>query len=120
MAVTWPPSLPRMPLQEGYQRQQPASLWTFEPDEGAPYVRPKGIKGKKFPMTFFFTLEQLRIFEEWYEKSTFYGVLPFDYEDPDFGTAVQVMFDPTADPHYASDLAGPFYRRVTMTWQVLP
>ena len=49
-----------------------------------------------------------------------YGVLPFDYQDPDLGMAVQVMFDPTADPDYTSVPAGPFYRRVTMTWQVLP
>lgn len=120
MAITWPPSLPRMPLQDDYQLQQPASRWTFQPDEGAPYVRPKALQGKKFSMVFFFTLEQLEIFERWYRDSTVNGVLPFDYEDPDTGEVVQVQFDPTADPDYTSNTSGPFRRRVTMVWQVLP
>lgn len=120
MAVTWPPALPRMPLQEGYQRQQPASRWTFQPDEGDTYTRPKAIQGRKFSMTFVFTLEQLDIFEQWYTLSTAGGVLPFDYVDPDTGKAVQMKFDPTASQDYTSDFFTPFRRKVSMVWQVQP
>lgn len=120
MAVTWPPSLPRMPLQEGYQLQKPASRWTFQPDEGPLYTRPKAMQGDKFAMTFVFTLEQLAIFKEWHKSSLAGGVLPFDYVDPDTGEAVQMQFDQTSSQDYTSNFFTPFRRKVSMVWQVLP
>jgi hypothetical protein len=118
--IIWPPTLPQRPQSDPWAKNQPASRWTFEADEGPAMTRPKGTVGEKMSMTFVMTLDQWAQFRQFWKVGLNGGVIPFNYFDPDLNEFFDVRFDPSASEDFSVKERGPLHREVSMTWEVLP
>lgn len=119
MAVMWPASLPQAPNVDGWSRSAQNQLWTFTPDAGPDFARPAGRKGRKESASFVLTLEELAVFEQWFEEGLAYGSRVFTMTDPLTQAERLVRFVPGEEP-YSYSMHGVNHVLLTCSFEEMP
>lgn len=97
MAVTWPPSLPRVPLRDGAVEGTGDGRIRHQPDQGPAMVRRRySAVAKPFAWQVLVTQAQLATFLDFYETTLEGGALPFEHVHPRTGATVHFRFGATS------------------------
>lgn len=79
----WPATLPQYVLQDGYAEPEPDVIRRTEMDEGPAKQRPRCTVGiRPFLMQIEVDLDQVAIFQTFYEDTLKDGTLPFSWKHP--------------------------------------
>ena len=119
MAIAWPGALPQAPNADGWTRTAQRQTWTFSPDAGPDFVRPAGRKGHVETAGFVMTMDELDIFEAFFNETLSMGSLAFIMADPLTKRSRLVRFAPGQDP-YSIGTFGVNHVLVTCNFEVLP
>jgi hypothetical protein len=113
----WPATLPQQFEQEGYEETFPQVTIRTEMDVGPAKVRKRYTAAiKPFVGFMFMTPEQVDTLETFFETTTAYGSLAFDWEHPRTGDPVSCRF--VGEPQLEAVEGGDF--KVTIQIEVLP
>lgn len=113
----WPGSLPQQFEQDGYQEAFPKATIRTEMDVGPAKLRKRYTAAiKPFTGQMFMTPDQVEDLETFYETTTAYGSLAFDWEHPRTGAAVSCRF--VGPPQLEAVEGGDF--KVMIEIEVLP
>lgn len=103
--VNWPATLPQDFLRESFVRTPRSRLLAFATDAGPGKVRRRSTaRTKSHQGALQLTLEQARMFEEFFEETLQDGAMPFGWTDPVTGDFASWRFD-TSDPYSLRELA---------------
>lgn len=113
----WPGTLPQQFEQEGYQETFPKVTIRTEMDVGPAKLRKRYTAAiKPFVGQMFMTPEQVETLETFFEVTTAYGSLAFDWENPRTGVAASCRF--VGEPQLEAVEGGDF--KVTIQIEILP
>lgn len=80
---SWPATLPKTPLREGFQKTQPDNRLVSSGDSGFKKIRPKGAPVPwSFNVSMFIGKNVLADFETFINRTLHQGALRFSFEDP--------------------------------------
>lgn len=107
--ISWHTGLPDRPLTDGYEQTlSRADVITTDMDTGPKKSRRRSLAAPRpFVMQFLLNLEQVDIFEDWYDNTLQGGVLPFEWVHPIKRTPAYFRFTkpderPTISPYNGS------------------
>lgn len=113
----WPVSLPQLVLRDGYAETEPDVIRRTEMDEGPAKQRPRFTVGiRPFLVQLEMDLDQVAIFETFYEATLKDGSLPFTWKHP----RTQVNTDFYIRGTQKVKIQGARNYRVTMALEVMP
>lgn len=108
-SITWPSTLPNLPLTNGYQESFKDNVIRSEIDSGPMKTRQRYTRAQRMiQMSFMLTNDQKTIFTTFFNLIRG-GALPFNWKDPILGTDIVVRL--------TSAVTGPNYVRIN-AWQV--
>ncbi len=115
--ITWPALLPLVPEQEGYGEKWPDNKVRTSVDVGPPKVRKRSTAGvKELNCVYYLTPDQVTILETFYQDTSGYGSIPFDWNHPRTGAPITVRFK---DQPKISPVGGNEWR-AELTVEVIP
>lgn len=122
MAIpVWPPSLPTLPLSEGYEENIPDNTLRTSMGQGPAKVRPKGAPlPTAFSAGFLLTTEQVATFQAFVEDGLRRGALRFEWAHPRTGAAIESRIVGDGKRLYTVSHAGGQYWNVSAQFEVLP
>mgnify|MGYP000884912405 FL=1 len=113
----WPVGLPQIPLRDGYVETEPNVIKRTDMDEGPAKQRPRFTVGiRPFLVQLEMDLDQVAIFETFYEDTLKDGTLPFTWKHP----RTQVNTDFYIRQTQKVKMQGARNYRVTMALEVMP
>jgi hypothetical protein len=94
VGVALPNTLPQVPIRDGYQATAQPNKVVFAPEVGEPKTRPRGTaRGKPLACVFAYTIEQVAIFEAFFEEDLSDGNVRMAWTDPLRGDLCDWKFD---------------------------
>jgi hypothetical protein len=107
----WPAELPLCPILQGFSEQRQRNIVAFDPEVGPPKMRRRSTAVATLTSVVFrMTVDQVAIFNTFYETTLSDGTLPFDWPHPITNVIYSWMFDAKAAPQ--------FDRRTSNTFRV--
>ena len=113
----WPVGLPQIPLRDGYAETEPNVIKRTDMDEGPAKQRPRFTVGiRPFLVQLEMDIDQVAIFQTFYETTLKDGALPFTWKHP----RTQVNTDFYIRQTQKVKIQGARNYRVTMALEVMP
>lgn len=100
--IDWPSTLPQYVLRDSYSRNPGNNLIRTDMEIGPAKVRRRSTSAPTtVSLSFSFDKDELDDFEEFFITTLGYGVLTFNFPDPENeGSTYEVRFDSSNDPIY--------------------
>lgn len=80
--ITWPQSLPQVPLDSGYSSQRVGGYVAQNMDDGPPYQRPTGMSYAVVTPSYLLTTQQMNVLEDFYRFDLANGTQRFMWPNP--------------------------------------
>lgn len=119
-SLTWPPTLPRFPVKDGFSEKRGLNILRTPMDKGPAKQRRLGRRATPIEFVFEMHRDQVAILDE-FVNVTLSGVKRFDITHPRTNSAIEVRIVPSneGDLYVLTPLGGPNWR-VTLALEVLP
>jgi hypothetical protein len=103
-SIDWPSTLPATPLVDGFRETTSNGRIFSQMDVGPAKVRRRTTAVTRyFYVEYIFTTTQKGYFDTFYETTTKFGTLAFDWTRPDTNTEVEARFKPDETPTASPD-----------------
>lgn len=94
VGIPLPATLPQVPKKDSYQTTAQANKVVSQSEVGEAKTRLRGTaRGKPLVCVFSYTLEQVQIFEDWFENELSDGTIRMTWMDPMRGDGADWKFD---------------------------
>ena len=118
-AIDWPTSLPQSPLVNDFELNEGQGSIRVEMDSGPKFQRQRYTAVTiPFKAAMILDMTQYATFKTFYEVTSGFGSLPFNWKHPLTGTAAEVQF--IADTTPETEVLSGTYIKVTSEFEVLP